>query len=71
MRTQTKVGILTMVTLLMGIGFFMMARKAIWVPCIILAVVWVAHVVYFGFFVKTIPSEQTPSEEPSQESPQT
>ena len=47
-----------MVTLLMGIGFFMMARKAIWIPCIILAVVWLAHIVYFGFFVKTIPSEE-------------
>ena len=25
---------------------------------IILAVVWLAHIVYFGFFVKTIPSEE-------------
>ena len=58
MRMQTKVSIITMVTLLMGIGFFMMARKAIWVPCIILAVVWLAHIVYFGFFVKTIPSKE-------------
>lgn len=63
MRMQTKVGIITMVTLLMGIGFFMMARKAIWIPCIILAVVWLAHIVYFGFFVKTIPSEEKATED--------
>ena len=42
------------VTLLMGFGFFMMWRKGIWVPCIILAVVWVCHIVYFVFGVKTI-----------------
>ena len=65
---QTKVGIITMVTLLMGIGFFMMARKAIWVPCIILVVVWLAHIVYFGFFVKTIPAEtKAPEEQASSE----
>lgn len=67
MRMQTKVSIIAMVTLLMGIGFFMMARKAIWVPCIILAVVWLAHIVYFGFFVKTIPSEENVPEEKAPE----
>ncbi len=65
MRMQTKVGIITMVILLMGIGFFMMARKAIWVPCIILAVVWLAHIVYFGFFVKTLPARETAAVEPT------
>ena len=54
MKRSTKIGILTSVTLLMAFGFFMMARKGIWVPCIILAVVWVAHIVYFVFFVKTV-----------------
>ena len=54
MKRSTKAGILTSVTLLMAFGFFMMARKGIWVPCIILAVVWIAHIVYFIFFVKTI-----------------
>lgn len=67
MRMQTKVSIITMVTLLMGIGFFMMARKAIWIPCIILAVVWLAHIIYFGFFVKTIPSEENVPEEKAPE----
>jgi len=34
-----------------------MARKGIWIPCIILAVVWIAHILYFGFRVKTIPKQ--------------
>ena len=57
MLMKTKISIVVTVTLLMAFGFFMMARKGIWVPCIILAVVWVAHVVYFFGFVKTIPAE--------------
>ena len=36
MLLKTKISIITTVTLLMGFGFFMMARKSIWVPCIIL-----------------------------------
>ena len=58
MKASTKAGILTSVTLLMAFGIFMMAGKEIWVPCIILAVVWVAHFVYFVIFVKTIPSDK-------------
>ena len=58
MLLKTKVSIITTVTLLMGFGFFMMARKGIWVPCIILAVVWVCHIVYFVFGVRTIRDEE-------------
>jgi len=54
MLLQTKISIVTMVTILMGFGFFMMFRKGIYIPCIILAVVWICHLVYFIFFVKTI-----------------
>ncbi len=39
MTVRTKVGIIFPVTLLMGFGFFMMWRKALTVPCVILAVV--------------------------------
>ena len=60
MLLKTKLSIISSVTLLMGFGFFMMARKGIWIPCIILAVVWVAHIVYFVFGVKTIPKEERP-----------
>lgn len=58
MLLKTKISIITTVTLLMGFGFFMMARKGIWIPCIILAVVWIAHIVYFVFFVKTVKREE-------------
>lgn len=54
MTVRTKVGIILPVTLVMGFGFFMMWRKELTVPCVILAVVWVCHMVYFLFGVKTI-----------------
>lgn len=52
MLIKTKLTILTTVTLLMGFGFVMMSRVP--VARVILAVVWVCHVVYFVFGVKTI-----------------
>lgn len=54
MFLKTKLTIITTVTLLMGFGFFMMARKGIWIPCIILTVIWLFHIIYFIFFVKTM-----------------
>ena len=59
MLMKTKLGILFSVTLIMAVGFFMMLRKALYIPCAILAVVWIAHIVYFLFGVKTIPGEKT------------
>jgi len=58
MLPQTKASILITVTLLMGLGILFMARKGIWVPCIILGVVWAVHLIYFLFFVKTIKPEE-------------
>lgn len=58
MLLSTKITIIITVTLLMGFGFFMMARKAIWIPCIIIAVVWLVHILYFVFRVKTITKEE-------------
>ncbi len=57
MLRSTKISIICTVTLLMGFGFFMMARKGIWIPCVILAVVWLAHILYFTLRVKTIPAK--------------
>ena len=54
MTVRTKAGILLPVTLLMAAGFFLMLRKGLVVPCVILAVIWVRHVIYFSFGVKTI-----------------
>ena len=59
MTVQTKLGIIIPVTLLMGFGFFMMMRANILVPSIVLAIVWVCHIIYFVFGVKTIHIEQT------------
>lgn len=61
MTKSTKAAILLSVTALMAVGFFVMARKGIWIPCILLGVVWVCHLVYFLFGVKTltnIPAEE-------------
>ena len=57
MLMSTKLSILITVTLLIGLGIFFMARKGVWIPCIILGVVWVCHFIYFVFFVKTIKGE--------------
>lgn len=54
MTKKTKAKILLTVTMLMAFGFGMMLRKALYVPCGILACVWAAHLVYFLFGVKTI-----------------
>lgn len=62
MTVRTKAMILTSVTALMAVGFVLMLRKGIIVPCVILAVVWVCHMVYFLFGVKTIPAAETAQE---------
>ncbi len=54
MTVRTKATIMSSVTLLMGFGFTMMMLRGIYIPCIILACVWVFHIVYFVFGVKTI-----------------
>ena len=62
MTVRTKATIVTSVTALMAVGFVLMLRKGIIVPCVILAVVWVCHLVYFLFGVKTIPAAETAQE---------
>ena len=58
MTWATKIRVMIMVTILMSIGFTMMFLKAVYIPCIILACVWIFHVLYFIFGVKTyIPKE--------------
>ena len=51
MTVKAKLTILVPVTILLTIGFLLMGRVP--VGRIVLAVVWVAHVIYFGFVVKT------------------
>lgn len=52
MTVRTKAMIITSVTLLMGIGFALMSRVP--VGRIVLSIVWVCHIIYFVFGVKTI-----------------
>lgn len=54
MTARAKVRIMTMVTLLMSIGFAMMCVKGVWMGCGVLLVVWTFHIVYFLFGVKTL-----------------
>ena len=54
MTMKTKVRIMVTVTLLMSIGFIMMGLKGIWVGCAVLGGVWVFHILYFLFGVKTL-----------------
>ena len=62
MTVRTKATVLTSVTALMTVGFILMLRKGIIVPCVVLAVVWVCHLVYFLFGVKTILAAETAQE---------
>lgn len=57
MTWKTKIRIMITVTLLMSFGFFMMIRKDLYIPCAILGGVWLFHILYFCFGVKTIKSE--------------
>ena len=54
MSKKTKIRIMITVTLLMSVGFMMM--HAVPVGRIVLACVWLFHIVYFLFGVKTIPT---------------
>lgn len=57
MSWSTKFRIIIMVTILMSIGFVMMITKKIYYGCFLLSVIWIFHLVYFIFRVKTVPLE--------------
>lgn len=54
MTKRVKIRIMCSVTLLMSIGFIMMGLKGIVVGNIVLLIVWIFHMVYFTFGVKTV-----------------
>ncbi|MDO4316978.1 MAG: YbaN family protein [Lachnospiraceae bacterium] len=58
MTWTTKLRIMITVTLLMAFGFTMMMLKKLYIPCIILGCVWVFHMLYFAFAVKTMEEEK-------------
>ena len=54
MTKQEKVRIMCSVSLLMSIGFVMMGLRGIVVGNVVLLIVWIFHMVYFMFGVKTV-----------------
>lgn len=54
MTKQAKIRIMCSVTLLMSIGFIMMGLRGIVVGNLVLLIVWIFHIVYFTFGVKTV-----------------
>lgn len=59
MTKATKIRIMITVTLLMSFGFIMMITKDLYIPCAILGGVWLFHILYFIFGVKTLEQEET------------
>ena len=60
MTRKTKIRIMVTVTLLMSVGFIMMGSKGIVTGCVVLGCVWLFHILYFIFGVKTIPATKEP-----------
>jgi uncharacterized membrane protein YbaN (DUF454 family) len=58
MTRNSKIRIMITVTILMSIGFTIMGIKGIVVGCIVLGIVWLFHILYFWFGVKTISVQQ-------------
>lgn len=61
MTWKTKIRIMVTVTLLMSVGFTMMALKSVVVGCIVLSCVWAFHIIYFIWGVKTTPATKEPA----------
>ena len=53
-KKRAKIRIMCSVTLLMSIGFIMMGLKGIVIGNIVLLIVWIFHMVYFTFGVRTV-----------------
>ena len=54
MTKQAKIRIMCSVSLLMSIGFIMMGLRGIVVGNVVLLIVWIFHMAYFTFGVKTV-----------------
>ena len=54
MSRKAKMRIMCTVTLLMSIGCILMSTKGILTGCMVLGCVWILHILYFTFKVKTI-----------------
>ena len=61
MTWATKIRIMITVTLLMSVGFIMMALKGVVIGCTVLGCVWLFHIIYFIFGVKTLKADDSHS----------
>ncbi len=52
MTKRTKIMVMLSMTILMGFGFLMMGNVP--VGRIVISIVWVVHILYFSFGVKTL-----------------
>ncbi len=62
MTKRTKIKVMITVTLLMAVGFAVMFAREIYIPCMILVGVWLFHIIYFAFMVKTHRKEESAEE---------
>lgn len=58
MTMKVKIRIMVTVTLLMSVGFILMGMSGIITGCVVLGCVWVFHIIYFVFGIKTIPTTE-------------
>lgn len=62
MTKRTKIKVMITVTLLMAVGFAVMFAREVYIPCMILGGVWLFHIIYFEFMVKTHRKEESAEE---------
>ena len=62
MTKRTKIKVMITVTLLMAVGFAVMFAREVYIPCMILGGVWLFHIIYFAFMVKTHRKEENAEE---------
>lgn len=62
MTKRSKIKVMITVTLLMAVGFAVMFAREIYIPCMILGGVWLFHIIYFAFMVKTHRKEESAEE---------
>ncbi len=57
MTKKAKIRVMVTVTILMSIGFALMGMKGIVTGCVVLTAIWIFHLLYFLFGVKTLRAE--------------
>lgn len=57
MTKKAKIRVMVTVTILMSIGFALMGMKGIVTGCVVLTAIWIFHLLYFLFGVKTLRPE--------------